>query len=316
MNEWELLGLEPVNDVKSIKRAYARKIKTIDPSEQAAEFQEIREAYEYLVDYGIYYVDDDDQVVNDDKDETYDEGILDEKCLQEQDVEIVKDIEFVKDVLSEHQGAPEQIRSFSFEGQPFQQKELAIDEFQVNERQATELHEIEVQSTGTEIQTVDSVDEYFDPDEIVDDFIQELRDLYNEEKEINLNEWVSILDREELQFLEVNDILRFDTFGFFLSKIETSCEANDSLSDMLAKLPKGIDKVIKHYAVYFDWENTDLLLARHFGHEQMQLLSGFYLKPVAPVEEVAAKNESSGFGTFFIWFAIFLAIKFILYFFE
>ncbi|MGE8410314.1 MAG: J domain-containing protein [Pseudomonas sp.] len=46
MSDWEILGLEPDADERSIKRAYARLLKTHRPDEDIAAFQRLREAYE------------------------------------------------------------------------------------------------------------------------------------------------------------------------------------------------------------------------------------------------------------------------------
>ncbi|HET9240291.1 MAG TPA: hypothetical protein VFO10_23715 [Oligoflexus sp.] len=46
MKYWEVLGLAPTEDIKEIKRAYARHLKTLDLSKDAAAFQVLREAYD------------------------------------------------------------------------------------------------------------------------------------------------------------------------------------------------------------------------------------------------------------------------------
>lgn len=46
MNEWKLLGIEPTDDIKIIKRAYAAKSKEVHPEEHPEEFRALHEAYE------------------------------------------------------------------------------------------------------------------------------------------------------------------------------------------------------------------------------------------------------------------------------
>ncbi len=46
MNCWQTLGLEPTNDKRAIKRAYAKLLKQNNPEEFPAEFQALREAYD------------------------------------------------------------------------------------------------------------------------------------------------------------------------------------------------------------------------------------------------------------------------------
>ncbi|RDX00958.1 hypothetical protein [Listeria kieliensis] len=48
MNEWEILGIEPTNDLKMVKRAYAAKLKTTHPQDKPAEFQELKEAFDNI----------------------------------------------------------------------------------------------------------------------------------------------------------------------------------------------------------------------------------------------------------------------------
>jgi len=277
MNEWSLLGLEPVDDIKSIKRAYARKIKTIDPSKSPKEFQKVREAYEYLINYGMYYVN---------NEYNYDDsGEQDSVCNDE--------VDGVDENVSETQDVFEQPLS------------------SLEENQSSQM--INIQAEGTEVNALHSENGYFDSDDIVDEFIQDLGNLYNVQSEMSLNQWISILDDDKLHYLEVNDILRFETFAFFLAIVETSNAERKSLLEMLDKLPTGIDKVIKYYAIYFDWENTELLLSQRFSHEQMQLLSTFYAKPINDSEMIDAddKVKGSGFGSFFIWFFILMVLKYV-----
>ncbi|OWR28355.1 hypothetical protein CDO73_18970 [Saccharibacillus sp. O23] len=46
MNIWAMLGIEPTSEVKTIKRAYARKLKECHPEENPENFQRIRQSYE------------------------------------------------------------------------------------------------------------------------------------------------------------------------------------------------------------------------------------------------------------------------------
>lgn len=46
MEPWDALGIEPTNDIQAIKKAYAVKLKTARPDDDAAAYQALREAYE------------------------------------------------------------------------------------------------------------------------------------------------------------------------------------------------------------------------------------------------------------------------------
>lgn len=49
-SQWAILGLKPTDDLTTVKRTYARLIKTVDPETDSAHFQRIRDAYEQIRD--------------------------------------------------------------------------------------------------------------------------------------------------------------------------------------------------------------------------------------------------------------------------
>jgi DnaJ-class molecular chaperone len=48
---WHVLGIEPTEDLRAIKRAYARKVKENNPEDAPEQFQAIRNAYEIALSY-------------------------------------------------------------------------------------------------------------------------------------------------------------------------------------------------------------------------------------------------------------------------
>lgn len=49
MNAWEILGIEPTSDKKTIKRAYAKLLKQYHPEENPEKFKQIQAAYQHCL---------------------------------------------------------------------------------------------------------------------------------------------------------------------------------------------------------------------------------------------------------------------------
>ena len=64
MNHWQVLSLTPNADERSIKRAYARLLKTHRPDENPDAFQRLREAYEASLAEARWRADADEEIVD------------------------------------------------------------------------------------------------------------------------------------------------------------------------------------------------------------------------------------------------------------
>lgn len=51
MSHWNILGISPTNEIKDIKRAYAKKLKAARPDENPHAFQALYQAYQFALDY-------------------------------------------------------------------------------------------------------------------------------------------------------------------------------------------------------------------------------------------------------------------------
>ena len=49
MDCWQILGIEPTDDERAIKRAYAKQLKNTRPDDDAAAYQQLREAFDYAL---------------------------------------------------------------------------------------------------------------------------------------------------------------------------------------------------------------------------------------------------------------------------
>ena len=61
MSCWEILGIEPTDDKKQIKIAFAKKVKENPPDKDARIYQQIREAYNKALELSLYIEKEDDE---------------------------------------------------------------------------------------------------------------------------------------------------------------------------------------------------------------------------------------------------------------
>jgi hypothetical protein len=56
MSAWQQLGIEPTNDIRAIKKAYAIRLKLTHPDDDAQAYQQLREAYDWAQDYAKFHL--------------------------------------------------------------------------------------------------------------------------------------------------------------------------------------------------------------------------------------------------------------------
>lgn len=49
MDYWDILSIDPTDDISKIKKAYAEKSKIVHPEDHPEEFMQLRNAYKYVV---------------------------------------------------------------------------------------------------------------------------------------------------------------------------------------------------------------------------------------------------------------------------
>lgn len=76
MDMWDILAIEPTSDVKAIKKAYARKLKTIDQNLESDKFMALRDAYNKALNWSTYA--DYDYDYDYDDEHEHDEGAVEE----------------------------------------------------------------------------------------------------------------------------------------------------------------------------------------------------------------------------------------------
>ena len=60
MSCWQILHIEPTNDTRAIRRAYAKLLKTTRPDDDAAAYQKLREAFDEALAIAPYLATDDE----------------------------------------------------------------------------------------------------------------------------------------------------------------------------------------------------------------------------------------------------------------
>ena len=64
MSLWNLLEIEPTEDIKTIKRAYSKKLKVYHPEDDPEGFQKLREAYDFALKYAENNKNNDNEVID------------------------------------------------------------------------------------------------------------------------------------------------------------------------------------------------------------------------------------------------------------
>ena len=329
MTDWQILGLEPVNDKRAIKRAYAKKIKSIDPAVSPELFQQVRESYEYLINHGYLYVEaEDDEVVQDSSYQIESDGNSDSVNAGDSDSvnetftetdfsseaphKLFNDGNSATDLSTEfvEQDTGAEINGHLYTSYqptteilpPLDESELATLTEKTKRDDALYHESSDKPSTDNALIMADVI--Y--PEQAAAEFIKELEENYNEEF-LQLDQWKGFLRGESLQYIEVTNLLRFKCFGFFVEKIQQKASINEPINVTLRALPKGIKDVISYYAHYFDWDNSEFLLAEYFSHEEMKLLFSFY-RPKESQKPLRTTDKSSGWSgtSLFFWIVLFI----------
>lgn len=110
------------------------------------------------------------------------------------------------------------------------------------------------------------------------EFLDKIDILYSGNEGMELELWNKLLVNEEIEFITVKNILRFDVFHFFLNKLaERKIYHFRKEKKKIRRLPKNFKKVIESYANFFDWQGHELSLTSYFSLQQMQLMNYFIL---------------------------------------
>lgn len=64
MNCWEILGIEPTNDIKAIKRAYAKQLKQINMDTEIERFQQLKEALDLAKHFAKFITEEDESTLD------------------------------------------------------------------------------------------------------------------------------------------------------------------------------------------------------------------------------------------------------------
>lgn len=317
MNEWSLFEIEPTSDKRAIKRAYAKLIKTIDPAKEPQRFQKVREAYDYLLDYGRFYVEEESVELSEN---AATEEQDDEQLTQ---VEASKDYSQLSSQALTHTEPDVPQETESKKGDISVVDQLSLDEVILEEPVEDNFVEQKIALDSGQTQLVYSGIEFQSQELATDfqhktsyqsanEFIEKLTKLFNSGSTVEKSDWINLIEDEEFQFFDVIELLRVDVFGFLVEQIENNMEVGNQPEKLKFKLlkerlPKDFDWLTKYLAEHFDWKNTELILSNHFNGEQMKMVGQFYLKN-ASVQVVETKESGSNTKYYFFWFIFLFAL--------
>lgn len=316
MNEWSLFEIEPTSDKRAIKRAYAKLIKTIDPAKEPQRFQKVREAYDYLLDYGRFYVEEESVELSEN---AATEEQDDEQLTQ---VEASKDYSQLSSQALTHTEPDVPQETESKKGDISVVDQLSLDEVILEEPVEDNFVEQKIALDSGQTQLVYSGIEFQSQELATDfqhktsyqsanEFIEKLTKLFNSGSTVEKSDWINLIEDEEFQFFDVIELLRVDVFGFLVEQIEYNMEVGNQpeklkLKLLKERLPHDFDWLVKYFAEHFDWKNTELILSTHFSGDQMKLVGQFYLKH-NPVQVVDSTGNGSNTKHYIFWI-IFLVV--------
>ncbi len=347
MSEWSLFGLEPTSDKRAIKRAYAKLIKTVDPATEPKRFQEVREAYDYLLNYGRYYVDEEileqsqrelksqqetksqqeqipeqeqipqpEQITKHDQvAERTEHNQLDQKesltSYSEQSNEEESYVErvVIQETAIEQQDPSVDNLNNNRESQPERPSASAADEQEgLNRSEQTQLV-----YSGIELQSQEIATDFYQKTsyQSAQEFVEKMEKYFKSENPISRSDWISLIEDDEYQYFDVIELLRVDVFGFLVEQIEENLEAGNQPEALKLKLLK------ERLPQDFDW--LVKYFSEHFDWKNTELIlsshfSGDQMKLLGqfylkhnPVQVVDSTGTGSNTKHYIFWI-IFLVV--------
>lgn len=316
MSEWSLFGIEPTSDKRAIKRAYAKLIKTIDPADEPKRFQQVREAYDYLLNFGRFYVEEksQEQPENNEPTHSFDEN----QSIQNESVENYLEQSSEPEAHTEQVVLHEAVEGHdSCNNNQQDSASNPLDKLKedssTKQEHSNNSDKTDLVHSSVDVQSQEIATGFYQKTsyQSANEFIERLDQFFNSELTVQKSEWVNLIEDDEYQFFDVIELLRVDVFGFLVEQIEKYLEIGnqpEKLKNKLLKdrLPEDFDWLVKYLAEHFDWENTELILSSHFSGEQMKLLGQFYLKN-SPAQSTETTKSGSSSKHYLFW-VIFLIV--------
>ncbi len=254
MDCWQLLDIAPTSDRKQIKRAYAKRLKTIDQVAQAEDFQALREAYERALMEARYYQEEQDIFESSEESQTESvqtESVQTEPC----------------------QAEPIQTEPTQIEQAP---EEIVISDTSTSGSATTDIEQAAVisyqaswqQSGATddpldESETTPSQHSSVNPYEAAENIMKQLVALNNDPARCSdISHWQAILSQEDAWNIEVKEILRFEVFAFVSEQFKDLGWDN-------SKPIRVSQEIIRYLNDQFGWTDDEISLSRAFSWDQI-----------------------------------------------
>lgn len=211
MAVWELLGIEPTNDVTTIKRAYAKKLKVYHPEEDPEGYQKLREAYDYAVQLAkrqaaVEPEQEEIEVEENDWDTSYP---YDEAQEDDEDSDDLVNDEAEEDDVDDDEDADDG---------NYEINRALINHVYLDRTYGFNHSEEERETyTGLPRQVnLDWTDGHFDESMLVDRFLQRVDALYHHyESRISVEEWTELLNDDIIWNVQQKGILSYSLLTYF-----------------------------------------------------------------------------------------------------
>ncbi len=276
---WQVLGIEPIQDKKAIKRAYAKLLKVTRPDEDPQGFQRLNSAYnealEYL-EYDWYWLDDDQDC--DDNDDWHEDQTDNDQSEDQEEINDNLELNTIAPPIAQAKADDDKWSHNLTGGYTIKQEIIVKESFNLTKDKS----EDDKQSDD------DLLKEINHSNQQKQQFYQKVSELFQHEIKRNiLSKWQELLQDDILYDVffkeEMSMVILEHILDLRLQQME-AIEEKQKVAPNHSEPPIIAEPILQYLATYFHWhDNYSKIEDRFYYHEA---LNQFYddLDPITYIE--------------------------------